>query len=111
VTAFDGFHRPASPDGLSRRRAANLDAAEEANLLRWGYFHVLDRFRFHVTLTGPLDPVLLDRLQQPLAALFAPATAAPTPVADIALFLEPAPGEPFRLVRRFSLAGRRKVLP
>jgi len=106
VTAFDDFRRPAPPDELSRRRAAGLDATEEANLQRWGYPYVLDRFRFHVTLTGPLDPVLLDRLQQPLAALFAPATAEPIPIADIALFLEPTPGEPFRLARRFPLAGR-----
>jgi hypothetical protein len=106
VTNFDGFHRPAPPDELSRRRAAGLDAVEEANLLRWGYPYLLDRFRFHVTVTRPLGPVLLDRLQQPLAALFAPATAAPVPVADIALFLEPAHGEPLKLARRFPLAER-----
>ena len=39
---------------LARRRAAGLDAVEAENLRRWGYPYVLDRFRFHMTLTGPV---------------------------------------------------------
>ena len=66
---------------------------------------MLDRFRFHVTLCGPLDETALDRLQPDLATLFAPATAAPTPITDVSLFLEPAPGEPFMLAARFPLTG------
>jgi putative phosphonate metabolism protein len=104
VTSFDHFRRPATAEELSRRRAAGLDAVEEANLRRWGYPYVLDRFRFHITLTGPLDAVSLAKLRRPLAALFAPAIAAPTPITDIALFREPAPGTSFTLAARFPLA-------
>jgi hypothetical protein len=106
VTSFDHFRRPPAPDELSRRRAAGLDSVEEANLRRWGYPYVLDRFRFHVTLTGALDPASLERLRQPLAALFAPATREPMPITDIALFRESAPGRPFTLVARFPLAAK-----
>lgn len=106
VTEFDPYRREPSPDEIVRRRAGGLDPVEEMNLQRWGYPYVLERFRFHVTLTGPLDATVLDRLQPPLAAQFAPATAQPVRIADIALFVEPGPGEPFRLARRFALRGQ-----
>jgi uncharacterized protein DUF1045 len=106
VMDFDPYRRAASASELSRRRAGGLDAVEESNLLRWGYPYLLDRFRFHVTLTGPLDGASLERLQPPLAALFAPVTVAPVPVEDIALFIEPAPGQPFTLAKRFALTGQ-----
>ena len=103
VTHFDRFRAPAVPAELARRRAAGLSPVEDAYLLRWGYPYVLDRFRFHVTLTGPLDPAEAQRLMPPLARLFEPVTRAPVNLADIALFHEPAPGAPFRLVERFAL--------
>ena len=105
VIGFDSYRRPPSSAELSRRRAAGLTEIEDAHLRRWGYPYVLDRFRFHVTLSGPLDQTALDRLQPDLALLFAPAAAAPTPITDIALFVESAPGEPFMLAARFPLAG------
>jgi hypothetical protein len=105
VMEFDRFRRPAAPAELARRRAAGLDPAEEAHLLRWGYPYVLDRFRFHVSLTGPLDSAEGDRLMAPLAALFEPAISQPIPLADIALFVEPEAGAPFRLLERFALRG------
>jgi len=105
VTAFDGFRAPPSPAELARRRIAELSPAEEAHLARWGYPYVLDSFRFHVTLTGPLAPADAERLIEPLAALFGPVTAAPIPLDDIALFHEPWSGAPFRLIQRFALRG------
>jgi putative phosphonate metabolism protein len=105
VTGFDSYRRPATATELSRRRAAGLAGIEDAHLRRWGYPYVLNRFRFHVTLSGPLHQAALGRLQAALAILFAPAAAAPTPITDIALFVEPAPDEPFMLAARFPLAG------
>jgi putative phosphonate metabolism protein len=105
VTEFDRFRRPAPSAELARRRAAGLDPAEEAHLLRWGYPYVLDRFRFHVSLTGPLDAAEAERLVPPLAALFEPATRRPIPLEDIALFAEPETGAPFQLIERIPLRG------
>lgn len=102
---FDSYRRPASATELSRRREAGLDEIGDAHLRRWGYPYVLDRFRFHVTLSGPLDEAAPNRPQPNLTMPFASATAAPTPITDIALFVEPAPGEPFMLAARFPLAG------
>jgi putative phosphonate metabolism protein len=103
VMHFDRFRAPPAPGELARRRAAGLSTLEESYLARWGYPYVLDRFRFHVTLTGSLDPAEAERLIPALAKLFEPATGAPVALADIALFHEPAAGAPFRLVVRFAL--------
>ena len=103
VTHFDRFRAPAAPAELARRRATGLSPVEDAHLLRWGYPYVLDRFRFHVTLTGPLDPAEAQRLMPPLSRMFQPVTRAPVVVADIALFHEPARCAQFRLLERFPL--------
>jgi putative phosphonate metabolism protein len=105
VTVFDRFRAPPYPAELARRRAAGLSPAQEAHLARWGYPYVLDCFRFHVTLTGPLRPEEAERLMKPLAALFQPATEAPVRLDDIALFHQPSPGAPFGLIERFPLGG------
>jgi putative phosphonate metabolism protein len=106
MVAFDHFRRPPAPAELTRRRAIALDPTEEAYLLRWGYPYVLDRFRFHVTLTGPLDAAEADRLMPPLAALFAPAIPESIELDAIALFREAEAGAPFSLVEHFALRGR-----
>jgi putative phosphonate metabolism protein len=106
VIEFDRFRRPPSPAALARRRAAGLSEKEEEYLLRWGYPYVLDRFRFHVTLTGPLEGAEAEGLMPPLADLFQ--SAIPMPIlllADLALFHESAPGAPFQLIERFPLRG------
>jgi putative phosphonate metabolism protein len=105
VTELDRFRRPPEAAELARRRAAVLDPAEEANLRRWGYPYVLDCFRFHVSLTGPLEPGLGSRLWPILEMLFAPALAVPLALDAVCLFVEPAPGAPLAVARRFALSG------
>lgn len=41
-----------------RRRIDPADARATALFERYGYPHVLERFRFHMTLTGPLEDAL-----------------------------------------------------
>jgi len=103
VTGLDGFRAPLSAEERGRREAAGLDAVGEAYLARWGYPYVLDRFRFHMTLTGPLGD---DReaVRAALAAAMAPLLAEPLAVDAICRFSEGEDGR-FRLVRRFPLAG------
>ncbi len=54
VKELDSFRAPPSPEELDRRRQRPLSPSQERNLLDWGYPYVLDDFRFHITLTGPL---------------------------------------------------------
>lgn len=103
VTDFDRFRRPLLPAELARRASTGLDPIETAHLQRWGYPYVLDRFRFHVTLTGPLDDTEREGLAPQLAALLEPALGQAFQLTDIALFEEVTPGAPFKLVKRFRL--------
>jgi putative phosphonate metabolism protein len=105
VRALDPFRRPATPEELLRRRAAGLDAIEERNLERWGYPYVMERFRFHMTLTARLEDAEREAVAASVALHLAPALAAPLVADAVALYVEPAPGAPFRLSERFALGG------
>lgn len=107
VLGLDPFRAPPGAAELARRRRAPLDARHEALLQRWGYPYVLDRFRFHLTLTGSVAPDEQAALLAALAPLLAPFTATPLAFADLALFVEPTAGAPFRLERRFPLGATR----
>jgi hypothetical protein len=54
VEAFDRFRAPMSA-AERKRRAAGLNERQAKFLERYGYPYVLDEFRFHMTLTGPLS--------------------------------------------------------
>lgn len=54
VRELDPFRAPLAEADLQRRRAARLTDAQDALLLDWGYPYVMEEFRFHLTLTGPL---------------------------------------------------------
>jgi putative phosphonate metabolism protein len=106
VEHFDRYRAPPSQQELARRRSANLTANQERYLERWGYPYVMDEFRFHVSLTGSIERSVADRLLPALKDMFSPTAGRPLEISDIALFAEPAPGAPFRLLRRFALAGQ-----
>lgn len=105
VTELDGFRAPPDADELARRRATALTPAQAALLDRWGYPYVLDQFRFHLTLSGPLESTALHALQTALGPVLDPLTAGPMPVRDLALFGDPGQGLPFRLLARLPLGG------
>lgn len=106
VTELDAWRAPLSPDELKRRLAAPLDAIQRELLQRHGYPHVLSRWRFHMTLTDslPADAGLREALYRAAAAHFATALGEPLACDALCLFIEPAPGEPLRLLQRFALA-------
>jgi hypothetical protein len=55
VRAFDQFRAPLSAAERKRRLAAGLTKRQVKYLERYGYPYVMDEFRFHMTLTGPLS--------------------------------------------------------
>jgi putative phosphonate metabolism protein len=103
VRSFDVYRALPDPTELARRRARGLDPIEEANLRAWGYPYVLDRFRFHLTLTGQLADSRQVKAQ--LAADTAAFCKEPLKVDALAVFEQPAEGEPFRLTARFPFRG------
>lgn len=101
VAGLDRFRRPASAAEIARRRPQRFSATERVLLHRWGYPHVFQTFRAHLTLTARLDADTRAAVAAELGRFLAPLPAGPVLVDQVALFIEPEPGAPFRLARRF----------
>jgi putative phosphonate metabolism protein len=90
--------RPSAAD-LARRLAAPLSERQRALLIEWAYPYVFDEFRFHMTLSSSLANA--DERATLVAWWQAKAPAlGPLAIDHAALFVEPAPGEPFVLWQR-----------
>ena len=101
--AAPGAARPVSA------RQTPLDARQRANVDRFGYPHVLDDWRFHMTLSNDMAGENAERiaeLQAAAARHFAPALGLPLRCEHLCVFVEPGPGQPFELRHRFALGGR-----
>jgi putative phosphonate metabolism protein len=105
VEEFDRFRAPTSAEELARRWPETLDEREREHLQRWGYPYVLDRFRFHMTLTGPLEEPERGRVKAILEHALRPALAQPVPVTELALCTQTHHVAPFRVVARFPMRG------
>lgn len=103
VEALDDFRAPATGAELARRRAARLTPEQEALLSRWGYPYVMQAFRFHMTLTGRLDPQD-GAVWQDSVARHLPPLPQPFVLDQVALVGERADGR-FELVHRYPLTG------
>ncbi len=88
---------------LARRRAPGLDAEQERLLQRWGYPHVLSRWRFHITLTSRLDARTMPHARDAAARHFADALAQPRTVAEICIVTEATPATPMLIAERLAL--------
>jgi putative phosphonate metabolism protein len=103
VTAFETFRRLPEASELVRRRAARLTARQDALLVRFGYPYVMDQFRFHMTLTGPLEEPDHARLKPWLQRHFTEALEEPIAVQDLCLFVQERPEADFSVFQRFPL--------
>jgi putative phosphonate metabolism protein len=104
VSALDHHRAPPKEAELERRLAAGLSERQEAMLARWGYPYVMDEFRFHITLTGRLNPDEAEAVKAALAPVLAPLLLRPFVIGDLALFGEDEAGM-FHLIERFALSG------
>ncbi len=105
VRAFEPFRAPATADEILRRTPERLTGSERANLDRWGYPWVMEDYRFHLTLTGPLDEEDRARFGAGIARMVLPAIAEPVEIGELCLCGQPAPDADFRVLRRFVLEG------
>lgn len=71
-----------------------LTESQRENLSLWGYPHVMDDFRFHMTLTGRIDESEQPAVRELLTARFAEFTDKPLTVSGLALFIEETRGAP-----------------
>ena len=114
VEAFEPFRAPLSEADIARRKPERLSEAQQTNLHTWGYPYVMDEFRFHMTLTGPVEAEFAPRVHDELSRRFSAHDGAPLPIDGLALFIERNRGEPFTIHRwqpRGAPQQQRKMLP
>ncbi|WP_368184282.1 DUF1045 domain-containing protein [Aestuariibius sp. HNIBRBA575] len=104
VEKLDPFRAPSTEEELERRRKTPLTPVQDANLLLWGYPYVFDDFRFHITLTGQMDPARAQDLRYILATYLDEFLPRPFCLDQIALVGERPDGR-FQLIQRYDLTG------
>lgn len=100
VHAFDRFRAPLSEADLARRSSADLSDRERALLQRWGYAHVLEAFRFHLSLSGALPDEIIARLKPKLTALFDAELQQAVDIDGLSLLKQPDRGGNFHCIAR-----------
>jgi putative phosphonate metabolism protein len=103
VEAFDDFRSPLTEAERARRNPAQLSPRQRASLDRWGYPHVLEDFRFHMTLTGRVPEVQRGRIADLLRAEFAACDVECLAIDRIAIFCQNEPAARFRIIAEFPL--------
>jgi putative phosphonate metabolism protein len=106
VWFFDVYRAPLDAPEIARRRAGGLTPDQDDLLLRWGYPFVFSEFRFHMTLTGPIEDAAERKLILAYLEGLDPCPwAGPIAIDAISIFSEPEPGQPFIAYARFPMAG------
>ena len=105
LEAIEPMRASLTAEERARRRPERLTERQRAHLDRWGYPYVLDEFRFHMTLTGPVPDPQAPAVEAMLTDAFAPFIGAPLAVDALAVFTEPEPGAPFVVHARHALRG------
>lgn len=97
VKFFDPFRADLSEEDIARRRPETLTDKQREYLKDWGYPYVFDEFRFHMTLTGPVEEAQQDKVRRILDDFFAPVLSETVEISNLALFVERESGEPFEV--------------
>ncbi|ARE41584.1 Protein RcsF [Rhodovulum sp. P5] len=104
VEALDGFRAAPTDEEIARRNPDRLSARQRQLLQKWGYPYVMEEFRFHLTLTGPLKDEEAEATRDVLEPLLASQLNRPFRIASLCLFGEADDGR-FHNLHRYSLSG------
>ncbi|MEL6299144.1 MAG: DUF1045 domain-containing protein [Pseudomonadota bacterium] len=102
VTDLDHLRAPLTLGDRARRLKSGLTGRQIANLDAYGYPHVHEDFRFHMTLTGQVPDSLKDTARDCLAAQFA-MVAQPTALDALAVAKQADRNARFVVARRFPI--------
>jgi putative phosphonate metabolism protein len=107
VEALEPFRAPLKESDMQRRLQSPLSATQRSLLQRWGYPYVFDEFRFHMTLTGPLDEPQRSQALGEIVRLHDERVSAGDVAIDaVTLFRQERRDAPFRIIRRAPLCAR-----
>ncbi|MEM6972496.1 MAG: DUF1045 domain-containing protein [Pseudomonadota bacterium] len=93
VEVFDPFRAPLNAAERARRDMGAMTQHQRALFERWGYPHVMEAFRFHITLTGRIAPEHAAATRRELEARFGPALDGGITIASLTLLGDPGPDE------------------
>ena len=103
VSHFDKFRAPLSEQDIAKRRQRRLTPEQDALMLRWGYPYMMQEFKFHMTLTGPLQNDEIDAIEHDANTRFREFLGQPLKIASIALLGEDSDSGRFHVVDKLSL--------
>ena len=109
VTEFDAFRSQLTEIDLAKRDVSRLTGRQLAHLMNWGYPHVFDQFRFHMTLTGPIDHLERDHVATVLAHHFGELAERPLSIGQLVLAIEPEPNAPLLVHSTHQFGVRRQL--
>jgi putative phosphonate metabolism protein len=105
VREFDSFRAPLTEEDRARRNPSKLTPRQRDYLDRWGYPYVFEEFRFHMTLTGRLDPSRHAPVLAMLRDRFRDSGVRDLAVDRIALFRQDGPDRRFRVIGNWPLTA------
>lgn len=105
LAAFDGFAKSPSRAEREPHQGPQLNDHQRVLLKSFGDPHVLSEYRFHVTLTGPLETAHLERVAQALWPMLEEICASGVAVDGLSLFGETTAGKAMRLIGRYRLGA------
>jgi putative phosphonate metabolism protein len=106
VRAFDSFRTPLTAEDRARRNPSKLTPRQCDYLDRWGYPYVMEEFRFHMTLTGRLQPERREVIVAMLRERFAALEIASLAIDRIALFRQDSASARFGIIGHWPLRAR-----
>lgn len=105
---FDHFRAPPTVHEMAHRLREPLDSEQRALLALWGYPHVLERYCFHISLTGDLSAFSDDIKGAALQAVknrFDTLLKLSMSFDAVCVFCQASPSANFRLIQRYALAS------
>jgi len=106
VHAFHSFRAPMTAAERERRLKSALTPRQIELMDRWGYPYVLDQYRLHMTLTGPIASEQREEIFQRLASTYAPLADKTYEIDAISVLRQDDAGARFRVLERLPLTGR-----
>ena len=106
LRAFEPLRAPLDEADMARRRQSRLTPRQDELMQQWGYPYVMEEFRFHMTLAGPLKHDERDCLLNALGAACAELVATPFVLDRLSLCYQPGRSAPFAVVATAEFGGR-----
>ncbi|WP_300059896.1 DUF1045 domain-containing protein [uncultured Roseobacter sp.] len=105
VKELDAFRAPPTEADLAKRHQSRLTPMQKENLARWGYPYVMEAFKFHMTLSGPLPSEMIGKVLADANTHFGDIPPRPFPIDSLTLVGE-RDGDMFEELHRYTLSGK-----